>query len=360
MNDEQNNVQDGVTTKPAIGKRKQILFWGILITGLLIIGFAAFRFAMNRVMPSKADAPTSPAKFVQHNGYYTYPALDTTYFDNEEGKKIVISTDELGFRNPAGALKKSKVIISGDSFIMAVNTPENETLAADLRRMGVSIYNAGMDGFSTNHELAAITDLLESGKAKPDLVILAFYLGNDFHDNYYKEDTPETPKPPKFKAADDFSDSVESFSLCEMESYRLHYKGQMNEAANITFELLKTISELLQKHKVRFVIVGIPSLAQVSRSLYSIYKFGDDKRSGGFARMIIREGFSFDRPNTVLQKMADSLRVQYVSLLPEFRRQGAFDMYFKFDHHWNSSGQAAAAQYMMSRIFNKEMAQPSR
>ena len=121
------------------------------------------------------------------------PNLDVSLIGPESGRKVHIRTNSIGFRGAESNLKKAantiRVAVLGDSQIAAINTPESESftgkLESKLRQhlpgMNWEVLNFGVSGASTAQELNLYRKLVSD--YAPDLVILAFYNGNDFSDN---------------------------------------------------------------------------------------------------------------------------------------------------------------------------------
>ena len=158
---------------------RKILFWFILLALAGILSLAAAELMLRLTVKTQDQLPG----YVSHSNFYTYPPDIKFSFTNEDGKQISIHTDENGLRNQPGALEKADVILVGDSFIFGINTNQEQTLTGCLLRKGIKAYNAGMGGYSTYNELFLLRNLIR--KVHPSSVILFFYLGNDFHDNYF-------------------------------------------------------------------------------------------------------------------------------------------------------------------------------
>jgi hypothetical protein len=62
-------------------------------------------------------------------------------------------------------------------------------------------------------------------------------------------------------------------------------------------------------------------------------------------------GYSFDRPNLVLEALARERKISYLSLLPAFRSAAAKPIFGQIDVHWTEEGQRVAADRMMQTIF---------
>ena len=160
---------------------KPTVFKALLLCGTLILCFI-FAEIVLRLLPSAADSRASRYTYVQKRGYHVFPPLEEIELSNEDGEIYTLRTDEHGLRNKPETLRDAEVLILGDSFISAVNTPEERTLVGAMSETGIRVYNAGMDGFSTFHAVHLLRNLLSN--AKPKRVILAFYLGNDLRENY--------------------------------------------------------------------------------------------------------------------------------------------------------------------------------
>lgn len=351
--------------------RCPLLSKAIMILVGLVIGF--FLSEMVLRLTEKREA----VKYVQRDEYYVYPPSKTIPAKNEDNEDVILRTDEFGLRNEKNSLSKAEVIVLGDSCVAAVNTPDDASLAGRMRAKGLRVYNAGMDGFGTAQEFLLLRDLLMT--AHPRVVILGFYLGNDFRDNYFSKvpdaDTGRGAAPASLPGlasrlknilkssrivrfiqqkfvfpARGRKEILLSYPLSEMESYRLTYDGPMAEAAEQTKQALGRIADVLKEKGISFIVMGIPSKAQVSRSFYEISQFDEDKRSKSYALGVIHKGFSFDRPDAVLSEIVRALGIFYVSLLPIFRTCAASELYFKIDHHWNAKGQEVAAEAVLKAL----------
>jgi hypothetical protein len=97
---------------------------------------------------------------------------------------------------PAGA---TRVLMLGDSFVAAFNTPFEEIASRRLQALlrealgtaAVDVVNAGTQGWGTSEELLYLR--LEGFAYAPDAVVLNFYLGNDFLNNHVRTSAPTKP-----------------------------------------------------------------------------------------------------------------------------------------------------------------------
>src|SRR5262245_42105502 len=157
---------------------------GLVLSSLeLSAGIAWSAWPNPRVDPSKPITWVTP-NYVRHSGYYTFEPNSRLGRINERHEQFVISFDEHGLRNPSGALPSSRVSVLGDAFVNALMTRDDRTFTAVLSKiLDKPVYNAGGVGYSTFQETRLLRDLLKEG-ANPETVVLVFFLGNDFRDNY--------------------------------------------------------------------------------------------------------------------------------------------------------------------------------
>jgi len=102
--------------------------------------------------------------------------------------RILVTVNGLGFRGPEIRAKPgSRIVVYGDSFVMAALTPLEETFAtrleASLRgalHRPFEVVNAGVVGYGPDQVSLRVED--EISTLHPDLVIVALYSGNDFGD----------------------------------------------------------------------------------------------------------------------------------------------------------------------------------
>lgn len=100
--------------------------------------------------------------------------------------------EEIGYEKPADVFR---ILVLGDSYVEALQVALEESFpqqlvaalnAAGAERNGqpvrVEAINAGVSGWGTDQQLLWLRE--EGYKYQPDLILLAFYPGNDFMNNY--------------------------------------------------------------------------------------------------------------------------------------------------------------------------------
>lgn len=104
-------------------------------------------------------------------------------------ENVLVSINEDGYRGPERPYldDETRVMVFGDSFVMAEFSQQDETFCHHLEQElkealqgPVHVVNAGTAGGGPDQYISRIR--AEVPKVKPDLLIVAFYAGNDFGD----------------------------------------------------------------------------------------------------------------------------------------------------------------------------------
>jgi hypothetical protein len=121
------------------------------------------------------------------------PDHETTMFVNEAGREISLRFNREGFRGKNLPYEKEqgvrRLAVLGDSFVAAIGCEESDTSVAvlqDLLQRSHSevtweAMNFGVSGSSTGQQIVLFREIVS--RYDPDLVLVAFYIGNDFADN---------------------------------------------------------------------------------------------------------------------------------------------------------------------------------
>lgn len=146
------------------------------------------------------------------SGWTLRPGVTTRYED--EGNALV-TTSSAGLRDVEHAIEKPagtyRIAVLGDSFAEALQIDRDQTFWARLegelgacpQRRGrkIEVINFGVSSYGTANELLVLEDRV--GPYSPDLVLTAFFAGNDVQDNHPKLDHLTNAIRPYYRPAGD-------------------------------------------------------------------------------------------------------------------------------------------------------------
>ncbi len=113
-----------------------------------------------------------------------------TVLCNETGRYVTYESDEHGFNNPKGlwTLPRMQVAALGDSFVHGQCVPSDKNLIAQIRERYPATLNLGMAGTGPLLQLAVLREYLVD--VKPEVVVWAFFEGNDLADLRFEKGSP--------------------------------------------------------------------------------------------------------------------------------------------------------------------------
>jgi hypothetical protein len=271
----------------------------------------------------------------------------------------------------------------GDSMIASVATDEENTLVRLLEKRWNTeaahweVMNFGVSSASTGQELVLYREV--AARYDPDVVVCAFYVGNDLADNsyrltrapriYFELDEHGALRRRPFTVASaarggigDWLDAHSRFyvwqkqALRELRGRARTWLGQpeaahwifarteppdVADAWTLTGKLLTTFASEVQANGGRFAVVMVPSAEQVYDDLWE-----------GVRRQAGAPGRDFDRthPEARLGAICREAGIPFVSLLPAFRARAhratsTFEPEWLFHQgrwHLNDEGQRVA------------------
>lgn len=311
-------------------------------------------------------------------------------------------TREYEMAKPSGAYR---VLAIGDSFTFASGgTPHSDhwttLIERDLAREmpgRVELLNLGVPGVGPQFELRLFQ--IEGAKLAPDLVILGFFVGNDFTDdrdavsvqslregnlgewltgaslsvravrNLLRLPRAVGTSRPETHHATSPTPAGANRGGYEIEAYRQSYdstRPSFEEEAYLALEgrrmsiCLKAsgerFHELFQETAVtldafrreveslgsRFVVLIIPDEYQVDPNLARRVQ----ERSGHSA-----SEYDLDLPQRRLAEFFQDRNIEYIDVLEAFRQQAEHQPLYKLrDSHWNRAGNRLAAQLVSQRL----------
>jgi hypothetical protein len=227
-------------------------------------------------------------------------------------------------------------------------------LAADRP---VEVINLGVPGTEPKDYLAIL--LQEALAFTPDLVMVGFFIGNDFesaarkpHEHSYVATylyflwrlwSVGTPAMVRFDSSadsyDDHAASLSSDRFLEIEVERAWIYSQaepvLQNALTRTVGYLRDIRDISQRAGANVLVVLIPDEVQVDDGL---------QEQVARAHGSTRDRFDFHLPNRLLAMALAKEGIPFLDLLPAFAEAGQHTRLYKpRDTHWNLAGNRLAA-----------------
>jgi hypothetical protein len=321
-------------------------------------------------------------------------SFDDDVYVPESGRTIRLRFNRDGFRGPdvpydtpAGT---RRIAVIGDSMTVVVATAEEKTMVADLeRRLHAAfpgehweVLNFGVSSASTGQELVLYRELV--WRYQPDIVVLAFFVGNDLADNsrrltgarriYFDlDDDGGVRQLPYSAAASGLSKWLNQHSRFYVwyRIVRTRSRERMRELAGrlpsrfqvfntagnsdvdhaweLTRRLLAQFRDEVARRGARFVVAVLPTGPQIYDDLWAevIDGAGDDARF-----------FDQTYPERRLEGICGELDIPCVTMADAFREaaagQAAKDesrfFYGNGRAHFTDAGNRLAAEILFDRL----------
>jgi hypothetical protein len=372
-------------TSPVVGSRKRLAARLALLGGTLVLCLLALEAAI-RLLGAVSPPMTERDPVV---GQRLVRSFAGKVYDAESKQSVLVRTDREGFRGPDRPYEKPqdvrRVAILGDSMIAALSVEEDQTLVARLEQLlnrtspggpRWEVFNFGVPGASTGQELALWRATVR--KYRPDVVLCAFFVGNDLADNsrrlssnpriYFElDDSGRLVERPLSAAKTGLSAWLNRHSrlyVWQKEAFRhVHYawlkqarvlepglwiySKQPPEAVaaawKLTGALLAQWADEARAAGSRFGVVLIPTAQQVYRE--SLLKA---LASGGAEP----GAFDADYPERKMDELCRASGVPLLSMIVDFRRAAPSRSLAKADEwlflrgegHFNPRGHQFAAE----------------
>jgi lysophospholipase L1-like esterase len=322
--------------------------------------------------------------------------------------------NSLGMRDPERKLEKDaetfRVLFLGDSFVQGYGVPREQSMVALLeqnlnqppRSKTIEVLNGGVFGYSPFLEYLYLRELMP--KLKPDLVLLALFLGNDVgDDNFYTGDAHynssdgsfsfetnrwpwtaldqaiEKEKPSAPTQTPPANQSVPASTgphLWRLIKWCLNKSRLFRTIGDVwddwrerqeSYAQTKARNDFLDAHRddIRYNLAAVNYPAAEPRRrleywqptklyLTQIHQLCAAQHTPLVLIVIpgakISQATSFPEPYQILDQLGEELSTPVIQLLPSFRTLRYDEMKFKVDGHWNAKGHRAAAT-----ILNREL-----
>jgi hypothetical protein len=336
----------------ALSALRQTAIIAMITIVLCEIGMRAF----NAIYPLPFFYSSSYNRFrvKPHAVFYGYPLNSRGFADLEF--KVEKSPGTL------------RVLGIGDSFAFGVVpypfnylTLIEERLNANGPRL--ELINMGIPGISPREYLALL--IHEGLELKPDMVLLTFFVGNDFSEptkvarlyrysylaslGKYLYDLKTKMANIDYTPAGNYDDEGGLFTASVYLEYersmsgifRRDSKAFASQFANAV-DHLGNIKRICDAHGIGLVVVLAPDAMQVDLEL---------QRQVVAASGVSSTAFDFDLPNNRLKDELQKLRINHVDLLDPFRNAGkSARLYRPNDTHWNIRGNALASELILRHL----------
>lgn len=283
-----------------------------------------------------------------------------------------------------------RVLFLGDSFSWCGGRDGNYTALLEEKfarePFPVEIINAGFPMTHTGEELALLETF--SLPYDPDVVVLAFYAGNDFYDadpnrkrivvnDLYIDIDPRrewvlfgrpivarsrlwtflqqklrihqalaagrgtgVPGETALFSEEEFLGlQAARMDFCDLRTLRA---GLYRDNIAFVEASLKGMAEFVRSRGKRFAVVIIPAEFQVDPRL-------QEKLFGSFG--LRREDYDLTRPQTIVRGALEPLDVPVVDLMPRFAQEEREAPHYVFgDGHWNRAGNRLAADVLFEEL----------
>jgi hypothetical protein len=308
----------------------------------------------------------------------------------EAGRKVALRFNHVGFRGPDRPFAKPagvrRVAILGDSLIASAGVDEEQTLVARLEQtLNAShcgakweVLNFGVPGSCPGQELVQYRHLV--ARFQPDLVICAFFVGNDLSDNcrrlsnnpriYFDLDSRGQLQQAPFSAnkaalslllnrysrfyvwQKDAVNGLRHFwneAAGQLEPGQWIYcakpAGDVEYAWQLSEELVRQFQREVTRGGSRFLLMMIPSCDQIYADSFQVLRSRAGNRS---------ESFDADYPDRRLGTLCRREGIPLLTITSEFRaaaphassQLAAEWLYLKGYGHLNERGNAIAAQLL--------------
>ncbi|MEA5517975.1 SGNH/GDSL hydrolase family protein [Limnoraphis robusta] len=290
---------------------------------------------------------------------------------NSKGFKDV----EYPLKTPAGTYR---IIGIGDSFSFGIVPYQHNYLTLLEEKLNqnnqkIELINMGIPGMGPKDYLSLLIN--EGLEYQPDMVLLSFYIGNDFMDNQFKAKERvgyqsyvisfvrsliklQTQYEGLVFNPNNSLTYVDNAPTQNDEFYLKDTKNKSNmfvkNPADDIFEsyvedavsdIIK-IKEICDYRNIKLVVVIIPDEVQVDQKLQAkiVERFDSDDP----------DKLDFRIPNRMLQETFQQNKIDYIDVMDEFITASSQQRLYKpNDTHWNIAGNQLAADVLFNNLYQK-------
>ena len=316
-----------------------------------------------------------------------------SYFPTADGGR----TNLFGFNDRDYPLQKTpgtfRVLVLGDSFCWSGGHDGNYTAILERKletyhgKHKVDVINAGYYATHTGEQLALLKKF--GLQYNPDLVILSFFVGNDFQDgdpnrkriivNDAQVDIDRRrehkilgypivfpgrllilmrQRYEAYRESHNAGDGTFSEdTYLTVERFRLDFfnrlafeTGRYQQSIDYILQSVLAMSDLLNSRHIGFVVAIFPDEFQVSPDLFTaiLQKF-----------KLKREDYDLGLAQNLLGSFLNSRGIPYIDFLDRFTAEGRKEPLYQLrDSHWNGAGNQLAADILYDDLLKRTANSP--
>ncbi len=333
---------------------KQLLLCFFTLVLFLIIFEILLRFAEHPII--------FPVDTKYH---YTYVPNTKIVHTIPEGKTFTKQTNSKGFVDDEFVGEKP-VFLLGDSFAACLQAEDcvHTLLEKELR---VSVFNFGVGGYGTLHELGI---LQEYAYLKPSLVLLYFLPQNDLLENerylyaekswlntgnekrgirifaFYREKMEMILQKimrlfPTLRPQLTAEKSVQNY-----EVYLQQYPSAWETRWQTECDALGAFADVTASLHATLVLITVTGSEQVYPSVW--------KELQEIYPVLHEKEYNLSKPNALIAACAEELSIFHLDLLPLFQQDQRL-LHYPVDGHWNAEGQRFAAEKIRGFLEEKNI-----
>jgi SGNH hydrolase-like domain, acetyltransferase AlgX len=312
-------------------------------------------------------------------------------------------TNKFGFNDDDYPLQKTpgiyRILVVGDSFGWAGGREGNYTAMLERQLDNhygyhrIDIINAGYPMTPTAEQLVMLKKY--GLQYHPDLVILGFFVGNDFIDGnpnrkrivvndlyididrrrehiilgypivfqsrlllYVKQkykiftELRKAASEPRQQLSQEQPGTFAEATFLDLERAELEFfninssrKGRFQKNINYILQSIAEMDALLKSQNIKFIVAIYPDVFQINKTLLK----------GIVERFRLRiEDYDLDLAQNILKSFLQSKDISYIDFTDRFRSEGQEkDLYILRDSHWNRSGNQLAADILFETLLKR-------
>jgi hypothetical protein len=312
-------------------------------------------------------------------------------------------TNKFGFNDDDYPLQKTpgiyRILVVGDSFGWAGGREGNYTAMLERQLDNhygyhrIDIINAGYPMTQTAEQLVMLKKY--GLQYHPDLVILGFFVGNDFIDGnpnrkrivvndlyididrrrehiilgypivfqsrlllYVKQkykiftELRKAASEPRQQLSQEQPGTFAEATFLDLERAELEFfninssrKGRFQKNINYILQSIAEMDALLKSQNIKFIVAIYPDVFQINKTLLK----------GIVDRFRLRiEDYDLDLAQNILKSFLQSKDISYIDFTDRFRSEGQEkDLYILRDSHWNRSGNQLAADILFETLVKR-------